>query len=136
MRNGKPAHPQTGEPQENQDRCAEKVRLPNQMQGDAGEGEVIFMSVMDGHRGSNCAEFVKENLERNIAGALGQIPSGGGAKSADQMIRKALRDGFRTTDRNWLHQKAIKTPGGDLSGTCACTGLFYGPDPADGGLHL
>ncbi|CAD7934229.1 unnamed protein product [Amoebophrya sp. A120] len=105
--------------QENQDRYCEKRALPNMKSDDA---ELFYFSVFDGHNGSACAQYSKEQLDKNICAAVNQISH---THPTPKDFANAHKAGFKTTDSNWLHKAAKE---GDASGACAVTTLFYGPD--------
>lgn len=55
-----------------------------------------FFAVIDGHGGRAAADYVAENLGRNIVKELGN----GGEK--DVQLEDAIREGYRITDTEFL----------------------------------
>jgi len=121
---------------ENQDRYAEKKTLPN-MHSD--EAEFFYLGLFDGHNGDGCAEYAKNHLDKNLCAAFNQIMAkkhhNADGEVADPPLEhfvKAMKAGFKTTDKNWLHLAKRET---ELSGSTAVCCVFYGPDD-DGELSL
>ncbi|GMH17357.1 hypothetical protein Nepgr_019198 [Nepenthes gracilis] len=85
----------------------------------AGDPRQAFFAVIDGHGGHAAAEYVAENLGKNIVEALGKL-----AKSDDHGVEQAICEGYSITDRNFLDQ-------GVGSGACAASVLMK-----DGELHV
>ncbi|OAY46278.1 probable protein phosphatase 2C 30 [Manihot esculenta] len=71
-----------------------------------------FFGVFDGHGGAKAAEFASKNLEKNIMAVVSSI------SEEKTGIEMAIRDGYLTTDREFLKQNV----GG---GACCVTALIH-----------
>ncbi|KAL9262438.1 putative protein phosphatase 2C 30, partial [Drosera capensis] len=78
-----------------------------------------FFTVIDGHGGHAAAEYVAENLGKNIVAALERV-----AEEDFHGVQQAIRDGYAVTDKEFLAQ-------GLGSGACASSVLLK-----DGALHV
>ncbi|XP_059631009.1 probable protein phosphatase 2C 2 [Cornus florida] len=79
-----------------------------------GDPKQAFFGVIDGHGGCAAAEYVAENLGKNIVKALAE----------EDEIEAAIRGGFLVTDKEFLSQ-------GVTSGACVASVLLK-----DGELHV
>ncbi|XP_021903481.1 probable protein phosphatase 2C 32 [Carica papaya] len=84
-----------------------------------GDPNQAFFAVIDGHGGRAAAEFVAENLGKNIIKALENVEG-----ECDNKLEEAIREGYLTTDREFLSQ-------GVSSGASAASVLVV-----DGNLHI
>lgn len=83
-----------------------------------GDPKQAFFAVIDGHGGHAAADFVAENLGRNITKALEYVGEEEG------WLEQAIRSGYMVTDKEFLCQ-------GVSSGACAASVLLK-----DGELHV
>ncbi|KAJ6693178.1 hypothetical protein OIU85_003987 [Salix viminalis] len=83
-----------------------------------GDAKQAFFAVIDGHGGRAAAEYVAENLGKNIVKGLQNV----GCKE-DGKLEEAIRGGYLVTDSEFLSQ-------GVSSGACAASVLLK-----DGELH-
>lgn len=60
-----------------------------------------FFTVIDGHGGRAAADYVAENLGRNIVKELGNVGEEG------SQLEEAIRIGYQVTDREFLSQVCI-----------------------------
>lgn len=84
-----------------------------------GDAKQAFFAVIDGHGGRAAANYVAENLGKNIVKGLQNV----GCKE-DGQLEEAIRGGYLVTDREFLSQ-------GVSSGACAASVLLK-----DGELHV
>ncbi|KAF9670530.1 hypothetical protein SADUNF_Sadunf13G0078600 [Salix dunnii] len=84
-----------------------------------GDAKQAFFAVIDGHGGRAAAEYVAENLGKNIVKGLQNV----GCKE-DGKLEEAIRGGYLVTDSEFLSQ-------GVSSGACAASVLLK-----DGELHV
>lgn len=84
-----------------------------------GDAKQAFFAVIDGHGGRAAANYVAENLGKNIVKGLQNV----GCKE-DGQLEEAIRGGYLVTDREFLSQ-------GVSSGACAASVLLR-----DGELHV
>ncbi|KAG6578314.1 putative protein phosphatase 2C 2, partial [Cucurbita argyrosperma subsp. sororia] len=84
-----------------------------------GDFKQAFFAVVDGHGGRDAADYVVENLGKNIINALEKI-----AEDEENAIELAIRRGHGRTDEEFLSQ-------GVGSGACAASVLVK-----DGELHV
>ncbi|CAK7328839.1 unnamed protein product [Dovyalis caffra] len=84
-----------------------------------GDAKQAFFAVIDGHGGRAAADYVAENLGKNIVKGLQNV----GCKE-DGQLEQAIRGGYLVTDREFLSQ-------GVSSGACAASVLLK-----DGELHV
>ncbi|XP_023549742.1 probable protein phosphatase 2C 30 [Cucurbita pepo subsp. pepo] len=84
-----------------------------------GDSKQAFFAVVDGHGGRDAADYVVENLGKNIINALEKI-----AEDEENAIELAIRRGHGRTDEEFLSQ-------GVGSGACAASVLVK-----DGELHV
>ncbi|EEF36866.1 probable protein phosphatase 2C 74 [Ricinus communis] len=85
-----------------------------------GDSKQAFFAVIDGHGGRAAADFVAENLGKNIVKDLEFV----GKEDDNYQPEQAIRRGYLTTDREFLSQ-------GVSSGACAASVLLR-----DGELHV
>ncbi|XP_022718389.1 probable protein phosphatase 2C 2 isoform X1 [Durio zibethinus] len=83
-----------------------------------GDPKQAFFAVIDGHGGHAAADYVAENLGKNIVEALENVGDEIGR------LEQAIRRGYLVTDKEFLSQ-------GVSSGACASTVLLK-----DGELHV
>ena len=72
------------------------------------------MQVYDGHGGSRCADYMRDNLHTLVIND-GSFP---------EDIEKAIRNGFEIADRLFLSECIKNNIIEDVSGTCACVCIF------------
>ncbi|GAB4861186.1 hypothetical protein Ancab_036343 [Ancistrocladus abbreviatus] len=84
-----------------------------------GDSKQAFFAVIDGHGGHAAAEYVAENLGKNIVKALEKV-----AEANDHGVEQAIREGYLVTDNEFLAQ-------GVGSGACTASVLMK-----DGVLHV
>ncbi|KAJ9129347.1 hypothetical protein P3X46_033868 [Hevea brasiliensis] len=89
-----------------------------------GDAKQAFFAVIDGHGGRAAADYVAENLGKNIVKALENV-----GKDEDddhhQPLEQAIRQGYLVTDREFLSQQGVS------SGACVASALLK-----DGELHV
>lgn len=70
-----------------------------------------YFAVIDGHGGTAAANFVAENLGKNIVKALGEHSTG----KEEHVLEHAIRKGYYVTDTEFLNQvindSLISAPG-------------------------
>ncbi|KAG9444399.1 hypothetical protein H6P81_015739 [Aristolochia fimbriata] len=80
----------------------------------SGDSKQAFFGVYDGHGGRAAVDHVVDKLGNNILRALEEEQPNG---NKEQTIRRAVREGYLTTDKEFLAQ-------GVSSGACAATVLI------------
>ncbi|GAB4845072.1 hypothetical protein Ancab_038478 [Ancistrocladus abbreviatus] len=84
-----------------------------------GDSKQAFFAVIDGHGGHAAADYVAENLGKNIVKALEKV-----AEADDHGVEQAIFEGYSVTDKEFLAQGV---------GSGACTASVF---LKDGVLHV